>query len=81
MTTTLSTKGQIVIPLEFRRRLGLPAGAVISCYLENGRIILEPEKHAASAAMVAKDGYFALEAPHGSPEMAPERVKEILAEL
>ncbi len=80
MTTTLSSKGQVVIPLEIRKRLRLPVGATISCYLENGRIILDPVLEQQSALCVAEDGYVALEAPAGAPEMTPQLVKEILAE-
>ncbi len=79
MTTTLSSKGQVVIPLEIRQRLGLPTGAVISCYLQDGRIILDPLKEASSAQLVSDDGYVALKAPEGAPEMTPQRVKEILS--
>lgn len=80
MTTTLSSKGQVVIPLEIRKRLGLPPGSVISCYLENGRIILDPLKEATSAQCISDDDYVALDAPAGAPEMTPERIKEILSE-
>lgn len=79
--TILSSKGQIVIPLEIRRKLGLSAGAVISCDLEDGRIVLDPRGSAAPARLVSEADYLALEAPSGAPEMTPERVKEILTEL
>ncbi|PTX98139.1 hypothetical protein DB345_04685 [Spartobacteria bacterium LR76] len=80
MTTTLSSKGQVVIPLEIRKRLGLPTGAVISCYLEDGRIILDPVKTAHPAEIVSRKNYVALDAPEGAPEMTPERVKDLLSE-
>ncbi len=81
MTMTLSSKGQIVIPLEIRRKLGLSTGAVISCDLVDGRIVLDPHGSAPKACLVSASGYMALEAPKGAPEMTPEGVKEILAEL
>lgn len=81
MTTTLSSKGQIVIPLEIRKKLGLSAGAVISCDLEDGRIVLDPRGSARPARLLSAADYSALEAPEGAPEMTPERVKEILSEL
>ena len=81
MTTTLSSKGQIVIPLEIRKKLGLSTGAVISCALEDGRIVLDPRGSAPRARLVSAADCLALEAPKGAPEMTPERVKEILAEL
>ena len=80
MTTTLSSKGQVVIPLEIRKRLGLSAGAVISCDLQDGRIILDPVKTPTSAQRVSQRNYVALVAPEGAPAMTPERVKDILAE-
>jgi AbrB family looped-hinge helix DNA binding protein len=79
MTTTLSSKGQVVIPLEIRKRLGLPEGAVISCEIEDGKIILDPNPNRAEAALAEEDGRPVLVAPPGAPEMTPELVKEILS--
>lgn len=79
MTTTLSSKGQVVIPLDIRRRLGLSAGTVISVELQDGRIILQPSRNT-SAHCISESDYVALVAPEGAPEMTPERVKDILAE-
>ncbi len=81
MTTTLSSKGQIVIPLEIRTRLGLPTGALIDCNLQDGHIILTPVVEATSAQMVSDADYIALDAPDGAPAMTPKLVKEILSEL
>lgn len=81
MTTTLSSKGQVVIPFEIRSRLGLPAGAVIDCDLEGGRIILTPVVQSSYARVIAEQDYIALDALDGAPAMTPKRVKEILSEL
>lgn len=81
MTTTLSSKGQVVIPLEIRSRLGLPTGALIDCDLEDGRIILTPVAPTSHARVIAEQDYVALDAPEGAPAMTPKRVKEILSEL
>jgi AbrB family looped-hinge helix DNA binding protein len=81
MTTTLSSKGQVVIPLEIRNRLGLPTGALIECDLEDGRIILTPAVESNHARIIAEQDYVALDAPDGAPAMTPKRVKEILSEL
>lgn len=81
MKTTLSSKGQIVIPLEIRKHLGLPAGTVMDCQLDRNRIILSPYESNAKATLVKDDSYIALEAPDGAPEMSPEKVKDILLEL
>ncbi len=42
MITSTTAKGQIVIPVELRRKYGIKAGTKISIYEENGRIILQP---------------------------------------
>jgi len=42
-TTTLSSKGQIVIPAEIREELGLERGATFRVELRDGDIILVPE--------------------------------------
>lgn len=81
MTTTLSSKGQIVIPLEIRNRLGLSTGALIECDLEDGRIILTPAAASSHARLISEADYIALDAPDGAPAMTPKRVKEILSEL
>lgn len=78
MTTTLSSKGQVVIPLEIRKRLGLPAGAVISCEVVDGKIILDPKGCRDEASISEESGRPVLVAPPGAPEMSPELVKEIL---
>lgn len=81
MTTTLSSKGQVVIPLEIRGRLGLPTGALMECELVDGRIVLTPVVPSNPARVVAEGDYLALDAPEGAPTMTPKRVREILAEL
>jgi AbrB family looped-hinge helix DNA binding protein len=40
--TTVSTKGQFVIPLEMRAALGIRPGTRIAVTQERGKIILEP---------------------------------------
>lgn len=40
--TTMSTKGQLVIPAEMRALLGLQPGDRIALTLEDSRIILQP---------------------------------------
>ena len=79
MTTTLTSKGQIVIPLEIRKKLGLPAGAVISCEIVDGKIVLDPNPDKSEAAITEEDGRPVLIAPPGAPKMTPDLVREILA--
>ncbi len=78
MTTTLSSKGQVVIPFEIRRKLALPEAAIISCEGIDGKIVLDPEPARIKATLIEEKGKPVLVAPHGAPEMTPELVKEIL---
>jgi len=41
-STTISSKGQVVVPSELRDRLGLKKGARASWTEENGRLVLTP---------------------------------------
>ncbi|MGE5579542.1 MAG: AbrB/MazE/SpoVT family DNA-binding domain-containing protein [Bacillota bacterium] len=40
---TVSSRGQIVIPVELRRRLGLSAGTHLRLYESGAKIVLVPE--------------------------------------
>jgi AbrB family looped-hinge helix DNA binding protein len=40
--TTVSTKGQLVIPAEMRNMLGIEAGTLVALTLEEGAITLRP---------------------------------------
>lgn len=79
-TTTMSSKGQLVIPLELRRMLGLRAGDRFQCAVEGEKITLMPERHERARCRIGADGLPILTAPAGAPEMTPEVVKEILSE-
>lgn len=47
MYTTVSTKGQIVIPAPIREELEIEPGTRIAVRVEGGRVILDPETLAA----------------------------------
>jgi AbrB family looped-hinge helix DNA binding protein len=51
-TVTVSEKGQIVIPAELRRRLGIGPGTRLEVVPETGgfRVIVEPQRKGRSAA-------------------------------
>lgn len=42
MMTTVSTKGQLVIPAEIREKLGIEPGTKIAISVEGSRIVLQP---------------------------------------
>jgi antitoxin PrlF len=43
-SSTISTKGQITVPLEIRRRLGLKEGDRVEFVVDNGQTVLRPAR-------------------------------------
>lgn len=78
MTTTLSSKGQIVIPAKIRQALALTEGALIDCEVVDGKIILDPAAQQSKAQLKTKGNRPVLQAPSGAPEMTPELVRDLL---
>ena len=84
MTTTLSSKGHVVLPAAARKRLGLKAGAKISCRVQRGQIVLTPAGKKRATARLAMDkltGMPVFLAPRGTPPLTSERVRELLADF
>lgn len=50
--TTVSSKGQMVIPAVIREELGIEAGTRVSVRVEGTRLILEPETLAAKLRLI-----------------------------
>lgn len=50
MSTAITTKGQVTIPVEIRRQLGLRAGDHLEFHEEHGRYYLRPIRHEIAAA-------------------------------
>ncbi len=70
--TTLSTKGQIVIPAAIREELKMEPGTRIAVRMEGGRIVLDPETIAAKLAMIdMMKGYTA-----GGPSMTDALIED-----
>jgi AbrB family looped-hinge helix DNA binding protein len=42
--STLSSKGQLTIPIELRKKLELHAGDRLSCFVEEGKLVIMPAK-------------------------------------
>ena len=84
MTTTLSTKGQIVLPASARRRLGLRPGMSFRCSVQNGNIVLAPEKAAPAAPKLVKSpktGLVYAAAAKDAPVVTSEQVRAALADF
>jgi AbrB family looped-hinge helix DNA binding protein len=82
MQTKLSTKGQVVLPGQLRRRLGITAGDVLEVRAEAGRIILTPQQRRPNKARIVVDpvtGFPALTAGPDAPILTSKDVKEILS--
>jgi AbrB family looped-hinge helix DNA binding protein len=80
MTAVLSTKGQLVIPQQFRRALHLHAGDKVALFLEGDRLVLK-RSTVTAARLVKACGRRVLEAPEDAPPMTPEVVKILLSEF
>jgi AbrB family looped-hinge helix DNA binding protein len=82
MQTRVSTKGQIVLPVRLRRRLGIRAGDPLNASIESGRIVLTPQKARALEPRIIEDpvlGIPVLTFGPDAPILTSEQVDEILA--
>lgn len=82
METTLSTKGQVVLPRAARQKLALPAGTKFACRVTAGSIILTPKNHAHGKPRLVRDqvtGLTITEGPAGFPPVTSEQVRAALA--
>ena len=63
-SSTISSKGQVTVPIEVRRRLGLKSGDLVEFVFEAGRTVLRPvrpEKNPFSAYLGALPAFSSLE--------------------
>lgn len=84
MTTTLSTKGQVVLPKATRRKLGLLAGTRFECKVRDGAIVLTPESSPPVRPQVGRHprtGLPVLVAPKGTIPLTSARVRDLLADF
>jgi len=85
MTVKISTKGQIVIPLEFRKRLGLVPGDALEFTLEEGKLILHGKKRRSPRRLKVKidraTGFPYFDVPKDAPPLTAEWVREQLADF
>ena len=84
MTTTLSSKGQLVLPAAVRRRLGLKSGAKLACRVTGNQILLTPAevKHGRPSFVRSKlTGLVVTQGPQGAPTVTSEQVRALLADF
>lgn len=84
MQTKISTKGQVVLPSKIRRRLGLQAGDPLDAAVEDGRIVLTPQKKRAKKGTIVIDpvtGFPALTLGPNAPVLTSKEVEEMLSDF
>jgi AbrB family looped-hinge helix DNA binding protein len=84
MRTTVSTKGQVVIPSHIRRKLGLQPGDSLEARIERQDIVLTPRKARPRKARIIRDlvtGLPVLTAGPKAPKLMSAQVREILADF
>ncbi len=80
-SSTLSTKGQLVIPTRFRRALNLRPGDKVEVTLEGRRLILERRSPRGARLTRGRFGRPVLVSAPGAPAMTTETVNALLDEL
>jgi AbrB family looped-hinge helix DNA binding protein len=84
MLTTVSTKGQVVVPSRIRRKLGLQPGDSLEAKVEGQHIVLTPRKARPRKARIIQDsvtGLPTLTAGPKSAKLTSAEVREILADF
>jgi AbrB family looped-hinge helix DNA binding protein len=84
MQTRLSTKGQVVLPGQVRNKLGIRAGDPLDIDIENGSIVLTPQKKARPRVKIITDpstGLPVLTAGPDAPVLTSEEVAEMFADF
>jgi AbrB family looped-hinge helix DNA binding protein len=80
-SSTLSTKGQLVIPTRYRKALNLRPGDKVELTLEGRTLILERRSPRTAKLTRGKFGRPVLVSAAGAPEITTETVNAILDEL
>jgi AbrB family looped-hinge helix DNA binding protein len=84
MKTKLSTKGQVVLPAQIRRKLGLRPGDAMDTQVVDGRIVLTPRRNRIRKVSIVVDpvtGLPVLSARSEAPPLNSKQVREILSEF
>ena len=84
METTLSTKGQVVVPQGARRKLALRPGTKFTCRVTNGSIVLTPKTPLPGRPRLVRDpatGLTITQGPANGPTVTSDHVRAILADF
>jgi AbrB family looped-hinge helix DNA binding protein len=83
MTTTLSSKGQIVVPRSVRTKLGLLPGTQFNVSTDGEKVVLEPRlrRRGAKLSRDRKTGLPTFTVPSGTPAITSEFVRATLADF
>jgi len=84
MFTTVSTKGQVVVPSRIRRRLGLQPGDSLEARVEGQHIVLTPRKVRLRKARIILDSVTGLPILTAGPKalkLTSAEVREVLADF
>lgn len=84
METTLSTKGQIVLPRAIRQKLALRPGTKFTSRVVNGTVILTPQTPSPGRARLVRDAHTGLTVTQGAangPVVTNESIRALLADF
>jgi AbrB family looped-hinge helix DNA binding protein len=84
METKVSSRGQILLPVPLRRRLGIESGDRLDISEEDGRIVLKPQKQPKFQGQIVIDpetGFAVLDAGPDAPILTSEMVRELLVDF
>lgn len=84
MKTTLSSKGQVVLPVAIRQRMGLLPGAEMKINIEGNRLVLVPLQSAPPKCKQSTNplsGLPTLEVHDSCSPLTSSQVKELLADF
>jgi|CXWL01.1.fsa_nt_gi AbrB family looped-hinge helix DNA binding protein len=86
MQTKVSTQGNVLLPGAIRRQLGIKAGDELHADIQNGNIVLRPErrrKRSRKANIVTSPitGLPVLDAGKDSPVLTSETVRDLLSDF
>lgn len=84
MQTRVSSKGQILLPAQLRRRLGIRAGDRLDIAVEKDRIVLTQPSKPKYEARIIKDtitGFAVIDLGPDAPILTSEMVRELLVDF